>query len=53
MNKVIFVGFIFTWMVIAMIGLYNYNKPRVHWELIVFLLVVPFIPLVAKLCGLF
>jgi hypothetical protein len=52
MLKVIFVLIIVAWLFIGFLSNLHCKENRVNYELIVFVLFVPFIPLLAKACGL-
>ena len=47
-----FIVIIGIWVLIGLKGIKGCKEERIHWEMIVFMCFVPFIPLVAKLCGL-
>lgn len=50
--KILFVIIILIWAFIGFLGVLNCKKDRVNFEMIIFLTTVPFIPMVAKWCGL-
>lgn len=50
--KLVFVVVIGIWVLIGLKGIRVCKKNRTNWEMITFMCFVPFIPLVAKLCGL-
>lgn len=52
MLKVIFVLIIVVWLFVGSLGVLHCKENRVNYEMIVFMLFVPFIPLIAKACGL-
>lgn len=52
MLKVIFVLIIIVWLFVGFLGNLHCKENRVNYEMIVFMLFVPFIPLIAKACGL-
>ena len=41
------------WITIGFIGILNCKKSRIMWEMIIFSALVPFIPLLAKIFGIF
>ena len=51
--KILFVAFILFWICCGISGVANCKKDRVNYEMIAFLVVVPFIPLIAKFFNLF
>lgn len=50
--KMVFVGFILVWFGISFLGLMQMDAYKVPWGAIVFFGTIPFIPVVAWLCGL-
>jgi len=50
--KIIFTIFIIVWGLLGICGLINCKKERVIWELLIFGISIPFLPVIAKLCGL-
>ena len=43
---------LFTWGFLGVCGLINCKKERIIWELLIFGITIPFLPVIAKLCGL-
>ena len=52
MGKIIFTIIMVIWFIIGNIGIINAKSHKTNWFMIISLLFVPFIPLVAKVCGL-
>lgn len=52
MGKVIFVIIILVWMAVGTVGLLQMRKDRVKFEMIIFMGVTPFLPLIAWACGI-
>ena len=50
--KLVFVIIIGIWVLVGLKGIRACKENRTDWEIIAFMCFVPFIPLVAKLCGL-
>lgn len=50
--KMIFVLITIIWLFVGFCGVMNCKKDRVHWEMIIFVSVFPFFPIIAKFCGL-
>ena len=50
---IIFMIFILVWSFVGICGVVNCKKDRVNYEMIAFLVVVPFIPLIAKFFNIF
>lgn len=50
---IIFTMILFAWAALGFIGILNCKKSRVIWEMIIFSALVPFIPLLAKIFGIF
>lgn len=50
--KTLFIIIMFVWAFIGFIGILNCKKNGIRWDMIIFCAFVPFIPLVAKVCGL-
>lgn len=48
----VFVLIIILWGCLGVLGI-TAPKNRVNWELICFLAVVPLLPIIARLCGIF
>ena len=48
----IFSIIIFIWGLLGICGLINCKKERIIWELLIFGIMMPFLPVFAKLCGL-
>ena len=51
-KMILFLFIIVIWFSIGIIGVINCKKNRIHFEMLIFLFFVPFIPLIAKWCGL-
>lgn len=52
MKEIIFVIVILVWCFIGFLGGMNAKDNRVNYEMIIFMVLAPFIPLLAKVCGL-
>lgn len=52
MKEIIFVIGIFVWCFIGFLSIMHSKDNRVNYEMIIFMALVPFIPLFAKVCGL-
>ena len=50
--KALFVVIIFIWLFVGFLGILSCKANRVNYEMIIFMFFAPFIPLVAKVCGL-
>lgn len=53
MLKIIFCIIILVWCLIGFKGLLNVKANRVNYEMIIFIVFTPFIPIVAKICNLY
>ena len=52
MKEIIFVIGIFVWNFIGFLGIMHCKDNRINYEMIIFMALVPFIPLFAKVFGL-
>ena len=50
--KALFVIIIFIWLFVGFLGDLHAKDNHVNYEMIIFMFFAPFIPLVAKMCGL-
>lgn len=52
MGKIIFVIGILIWCFIGFLGVLHTKDDRVNYEMIIFMMIAPFTPLFARMCGL-
>lgn len=52
MMKIIFVGIIIGWAFVGFLGGLHAKYDRINYEMLIFMGIVPFIPLIAHWCGL-
>ena len=53
MLKIIFILIVAVWLFVGILGGLHCKEKRVNYEMIVFVSLAPFLPLIAKVCGLF
>lgn len=51
-KMILFIIIITLWLIIGIIGAGQAKENRISWEMIIFITLVPFIPLIAMLCEL-
>lgn len=52
MSKIIFVIVVLIWCFIGFLGGLHANEHRINYEMIIFMALAPFIPILAIVCGL-
>lgn len=51
-KMIAFIIIITFWVIIGSVGVIRAKENRINWEMMIFITFVPFIPIIAKLCGL-
>ena len=51
-KMIIFVISMMFWVLIGVIGVLRAKENRINWEMLIFIIFVPLIPIITKLCGL-
>lgn len=52
MMKFVFAGIVGLWCLVGLLGVLNAKADRVNYEMIIFLLFSPALPVIAMACGL-
>lgn len=50
---VVFGIILMIWLLIGFIGILNEKTNKINWSMIGFMVFFPFIPVIAKVCGMF
>lgn len=51
-KMILFIIIITLWFAVGCVGTMRAKEDRINWEMIIILILAPFLPIIARLCGL-